>query len=563
MPFDALNLSVITSELKTALVGGKINKITQPEKDEVCINIFNKCGYKLLVSANSSLPRIHLTEQNKPNPANAPAFCMVLRKHLTGGTVVDVYQQPFERVVVLEILSSNELGDSETKYLICEVVGKSSNVFLTNGNYKILDCLKRVPLNSLADRPTMIGQTFEFLTQDKVRPDDYNKIEEILDSEFDCDAKEILKNKLLGVAYQTLAEIVGDATRAKEVADNFENFFERLKTPSPCLVTNNEGKPCDVTAVEYKTQPGTKQAFKTLNEAYDVYFETKDKFQRHNEKTKALSSVVKSAIHRIEKKVALQTQTLVDAIDNEQNRIFGELILSNIYLIKKGDKILDTINYYDNTQVKIPLDELMTPQQNAQKYFKKYAKQKKTVEYTKQLLEENKQQLVYLKSIANSLKSPLDPNDIEDITVELQNARLIKKPQTKGKQKPKASKSKPLTYKVDGWTIYVGKNNLQNDKLTFEVAKGNELWLHVQDLTSSHTIVLNPENKTIPNNVIQTAAEITAFYSEVSSSSKVSVFYTPKKNVKKPNKSPLGFVNILAFSTCIVDPKEHEEYLCK
>ena len=256
----------------------------------------------------------------------------------------------------------------------------------------------------------------------------------------------------------------------------------------------------------------------------------------------------------------MQTQTLVDAVDNEQNRIFGELILSNIYLIKKGDKVLDTINYYDNTQVQIKLDELMTPQQNAQKYFKKYAKQKKTVEYTKQLLEENKQQLVYLKSIANSLKSPLDPNDIEDITIELQNAKLIKKPQTKGKQKPKASKSKPLTYKVDGWTILVGKNNLQNDKLTFEVAKGNDLWLHVQDLTSSHTIVLNP---TIPNNVIQTAAEITAFYSEVSTSSKISVFYTPKKNVKKPNKSPLGFVNILAFSTCIVDPKEHEEYLCK
>ena len=519
MPFDALNLSVITAELKDALVGGKINKITQPEKDEICINVFNKRGCKLLVSANSSLPRIHLTEQNKPNPANAPAFCMVLRKHLTGGTIVDVYQQPFERVVVLEILSSNELGDSEKKLLICEVVGKSSNVFLTNGNYKILDCLKRVPLNSLADRPTMIGQTFEFLTQDKVRPDDYDKITELLQSEFDCDAKEILKNKLLGVAYQTLTEIVGDATKAKDVAQNFANFFERLKTPCPCLVTNAEGKPCDVTAVEYKTQPGAKQPF--------------------------------------------ETQALIDARDNEQNRIFGELILSNIYLIKKGDKLLETTNYYDNTQVKITLDELMTPQQNAQKYFKKYAKQKKTVEYTKQLLEENKQQLVYLKSILNSLKSPLDANDIEDITTELQNARLVKKPQVKGKQKPKVSKSKPLVYKVDGWTIYVGKNNIQNDKVTFEIAKGNDLWLHTQDITSSHTIILNPENKTIPNNVIQTAAEITAHFSEASESSKISVFYTPKKNVKKPNKSPLGFVNILAYQTCIVDPNEHTEFLCK
>ena len=228
MPFDALNLSVITTELKDALVGGKINKITQPEKDEICLNVFNKRGCKLLVSANSSLPRIHLTEQNKSNPTTAPSFCMVLRKHLTGGTIVDVRQQPFERVVILEIMSSNELGDSEKKLLICEVVGKSSNVFLTNGEYKILDCMKRVPLNSLADRPTMIGQTFEFLTQDKVRPDDYDKIKEILESEFDCDAKEILKNKLLGVAYQTLNEIVGDATRGDQVAKNFVNFFNCL-----------------------------------------------------------------------------------------------------------------------------------------------------------------------------------------------------------------------------------------------------------------------------------------------------------------------------------------------
>lgn len=562
MPFDALNLKVIADELKQKLVGGKINKINQPEKDEITLNVFSGQNHKLLVSASGSLPRIHLTEANKPNPITAPSFCMVLRKHLLNGTITNLWQQPFERVIVLEVMSSNELGDSEKKFLICEVTGKSANVFLTNADNKIIDCLKRIPLNSLADRPTVTGQKFEFLSQDKILPDDYDKITSVFYEQFD-DPKEILKNKLLGVAYPTLAEMAGNAKTTAEVIQNFKRFFCRLQHPNPTVIFDEKGKPKDVTAIDYLTIDGNKKYFDSLNKAYDLYFDEKDKFQRHGEKTKSLSTVVKNAIHRTEKKIALQTEALLDAKENEQNKIYGELILSNIYLIKKGDKFLETVNYYDNSQVKIPLDELINPQQNAQKYFKKYAKQKKTVEYTKQLLDENKQQLVYLKSIAQSLKSPLDLHDIEDITAELQSAKLIKKPQVKGKQKPKQSHSKPLSYNVDGWTVLVGKNNAQNDKVTFEVAKGNDMWLHAQDLTSSHTVILNPENKQIPDNVLQTAAEITAHFSEASSSSKVSVFFTPKKNVKKPNKSPLGFVNLLAYKTCIVDPNEHKEFLSK
>ena len=562
MPFDALNLKVITDELKQKLVGGKINKINQPEKDEITLNVFSGQNHKLLVSASGSLPRIHLTEASKPNPITAPSFCMVLRKHLLNGTITDVCQQPFERVVIFEIMSSNELGDSEKKFLICEVVGKSANVFLTNADYKIIDCLKRIPLNSLADRPTVAGQKFEFLTQDKILPNDYDKIKSILNGQFE-DPKEILKNKLLGVAYPTLAEMTGNAKTADEVVQNFKEFFVNLQQPRPTVIFDDGGKPKDVTAIDYTTISGNKKYFDSLNKAYDLYFDEKDKFQRHGEKTKSLATVVKNAIHRTEKKIALQTETLLDAKENEQNRIYGELILSNIYLIKKGDEFLETVNYYDNSQVKIPLDITLTPQQNAQKYFKKYAKQKKTVEYTKGLLDENKQQLIYLKSIAQSLKSPLDLHDIEDITTELQNARLIKKPQTKGKQKPKPSHSKPLVYNIDGWTVYVGKNNVQNDKVTFEIAKGNDMWLHTQDITSSHTVIINPENKQIPDEVLQTAAEITAHFSEASTSSKVSVFFTQKKNVKKPNKSPLGFVNLLSHKTCIVDPNEHTEFLSK
>lgn len=562
MPFDAVNLSVLTDELKQQLTGGKINKITQPEKDEIVLNVFNGKNVKLSASASGALPRIHLTEVTKPNPDNAPAFCMALRKHLTGGRIDDVFQQPFERVVVLEISSSSELGDSEKKFLICEVVGKSANIFLCDGNYKIIDCLKRLPMSSLADRPTMAGQKFEFLKQDKIAPNDYEKIDEILNANLTLDPKEILKNKLMGVGFSTLEEMTGDAESAKDVVENFKKFFEKLKRPCPTMLSEN-GVPKDVTAVDYERQTGEKQRFATLNEAYDAYFSGKDKAQRHGEKTKALSSVVKNAIRRTEKKIGIQSQALLDARDNETNRIFGEIILSNLYRMKKGDEKLVADNFYDGTQVTITLDPLCTPQQNAQKLFKKYAKQKKTVEFTAQLLEDNKRQLTYLKSILQSLNSPLDAHDIEDITTELQNARLMKAPQVKGKKKAKVSASKPLTYKKDGWTILVGKNNVQNDRLTFETAKNNDLWLHTQDVTSCHTIILNPQNVDVPNEIIQTAAEITAFYSESSNSTKVSVFFTPKKYVKKPNKSPLGFVNILQFKTCIVDPDEHADLLGK
>lgn len=568
MPFDALNLSVIADELRQRLVGGKINKITQPEKDEIDLNVFNGKNYRLLVSASSSLPRAHLTDESKPSPLTAPAFCMVLRKHLMGGVVTGVSQQPFERVIIIDVTSGNELGDSEQKRLICEVVGKSANVFLTDGGGRILDCMKRIPMTSLAGRPTVIGQKFEFLTQDKIRPDDREAIIRVLRANPDSQPKEVLKNKLMGVAYQTLDEIVGDSARPEEVADRFALFAEKLKTPRPTMVTDEDGTPLDVTAVDYRTLAGGRIYFDTLNEAYDRYFAEKDKFQRHNEKTKAIANVVKNAIHRIEKKTALQTQDLLAAKDNEKNRIYGELILSSLYKIKKGDGRLTTENYYDGKTAEIPLDPLLTPQQNAQKYFKKYAKQKKTIEYTTQLLEENKSQLVYLKSIAQSLKSPLDANDIDDITAELIAARIMKKSDGKDKkqnkkQKPRVSKSRPLTYVKDGWTILVGKNNLQNDKLTFETAKGGDMWLHAQDVTSCHTIIINPDGADIPDAVLQTAAEITAHYSESSESSKVPVFYTPKKYVKKPNKSHPGFVNLLSYKTCLVNPDEHTELLRK
>ena len=576
MPFDALTLSVLTAELSKNLENGKISKITQPEKDEISLQIYNGQNYKLVISASSSLPRMHLSNDAKDNPLVAPSFCMLLRKHLTGGQIVKVWQQPFERAVVLDVFASDELSDKTLKHLICELTGKSANVFLTDENYKILGALKTNPLNSLTDRPTLAGMTYRFLTQDKIAPDDAEALYALLENNQPNDAKEFLKDKIKGLSTVTLEEIVKNETDPRLVADAFTCFLKKLETPSAFLVLSKDGSPLDALPADYSTITANKVPYPSLNEAFGAYFSGKDSVKRQGEKTRQISQIVKNTIARLEKKIALQKETLIEAKESEANRICGELIISNLYKIKKGDKLLTTENFYEigQPEIKIPLDELLTPQQNAQKYFKKYAKQKKTAQHTEVLLAENEQQLNYLRSISLSLSSPLESADIAEITDELNALKLVKKAvkksgaktQKSGSKKPqkiKAPVSKPLTYSINGYCVLAGKNNVQNDRLTFTTAKGSDIWLHTKNIHSAHVIIVNPSGSEIPSDVLTTAAEITAYYSEAKNSSKVEVDYTVKKNVKKPNGSPLGFVTYTQFKTCAVNPDAHADLLKK
>jgi len=603
MPFDALTLSVLTSELSTTLEKGRITKIMQPEKDEITLLIYSGQNHKLVVSASSSLPRMHLTSDNKENPLTAPSFCMLLRKHLTNGQIVKVWQQPFERVIILDIISSDELSDKTLKRLICELTGKSANVFLTDGNYKILGSLKSSPLSSLTDRPTLAGQTYQFLKQDKIEPGDTAAILSLLQTAKPQNPKEFLKDKIKGVSPVTLEEIINNQTDQHKIANSFSSFLKKLENYTvfaseerarqssyPCLVLSADGSPVDALPMYFQTITLPKQPYTTLNETFDIYFSQKDSTKRHGEKTRQISQTIKSAQARIEKKVALQKQDLLNAQESETNRIYGDLIISNLYKLKKGDSFLVAENFYEPAQstVKIPIDEALTAQQNAQRYYKKYAKQKKTIEHTQILLAENEKQLSYIKSIALSLSAPLDSADIAEILLELDALRLTRKQVSNSQSKSHSSKpnspmslrfarsagaqrgnpakiklpaSKPLTYQVQNYTILVGKNNAQNDRLTFSTAKADDLWLHTKAIHSAHTIILNPSGSEITDEVLTIAAEITAHYSEAKNSTKVPVDYALRKHVKKPSGSPLGFVTYTNHKTILVNPNSHSSGL--
>ena len=558
MPLDSITLGVLVKELNTKLIDSKITKISQPEKDEIVLHIFCGQNLKLLISANAALPRIHLTNSVKENPLTAPAFCMLLRKHLTNGTITSIRQQPFERVIIFDIFAGNEMGDKETKHLIAEIIGKAANLFLTDESYRILGTFRQMPLSTLNSRPSLPGQTYEFLSQERISPDNFSEIENILSSANPQDPISFLQEKLFGLSWSTLQEIIQTETNSKKICKRFAEFYDSLNAPNPIVVFDNQQKPIDVLPIDYKTISNFKKTYSSLNEAFDDYFQQKDAVQRHGEKTRQYATIIKNAIARITKKIALQRETLLEAENNEQNKICGEIILANIYKIKKGDKELIAQNYYDESsvEIKIPLNDLLNPQQNAAKYFKKYSKEKKTVEYTTKLLVENQAQLDYLLSIKQSLNNPLSSSDMDEIAIELDSLKLTKKEKTT-KKKKQMPQVKPMRFEIDSFTVFVGKNNIQNDKLVSSAAP-NDIWMHTKDLHSAHLIILS-NNQVIPDKVLLTCAQITAYFSEGKDSTKIAVDYTLKKHIKKPGGSPPGFVTYTNQQTIIVDPLSHSD----
>ena len=558
MPFDSITLGVLVKELNTKLKNSKITKIAQPEKDEIVLHIFCGQNLKLLISANAALPRIHLTNSVKENPLTAPAFCMLLRKHLTNGTIIDIRQQPFERVIIFDIFAGNEMGDKETKHLIAEIIGKAANLFLTDEEYRILGTFRQMPLSTLNSRPSLPGQVYEFLSQERIRPDNYSEIQSVLNNANPHDPVSFLQDKIFGLSWSTLHEIIQSEVNSIKICEQFAVFYDSLNTPCPFIVFDDYQKPIDVLPIDFKTITNFKKPYNSLNEAFDDYFQQKDTVQRHGEKTRQYTTIIKNAIARVTKKIALQKETLLEAENNEQNKIYGEIILANIHRLKKGDKELVAQNFYDenSSEVVIPLNELFNPQQNAAKYFKKFSKEKKTIEYTTKLLQENQIQLDYLLSIKQSLSNPLSNSDMEEIATELDLLKLTKKEKTTKKQKQVVT-IKPMRFEIDGFTVFVGKNNIQNDKLVSS-ASANDVWMHTKDLHSAHLIILS-NTKDIPEKVLLACAQITAYFSEGKDSTKIAVDYTLKKYIKKPGGSPPGFVNYTNQQTIIVDPHPHQD----
>ncbi|MCM1043233.1 MAG: NFACT family protein [Corallococcus sp.] len=566
MAFDALSLSVISKELRNSLIGGKITKIYQPERDEIILFVWNKQSFKLLISANASVNRIHLTDKLTENPQSAPSFCMLLRKHLTNAVITDIYQMPYERVLDFSLNCKNELGYEKTYHLIFELTGKTSNIILTDSEYIIADSIKHLPQDINSSRLIMSGNKYSFFdAQNKLLPFELERIRQLLEQSH-TSIKDLLIENLLGVSQDTVKEFVygtddndRSPTNINAVLNNIADYQTRIDSPTPNIVFVN-GSPTDVLPFDYKSKHGEKMYYNTLNSAHDNYYYFLDKYQRFRDKAKSITAIVKNAISRTEKKLAIQKQSLLDAQDNIKYKEFGDLILSNIYKIKNQAAYLETENYFDKdyATVRIPLEANLSPQQNAQNYYKKYQKQKSTILHNSKLVKDNTELLNYLQTVKQSLLYCNELSDLSEIQSELISQNIIKEKKTQKKQKELPSK--PLLYNVYGFDIWVGKNNTQNDYVTFKLAQSTDIWLHTQFVHSSHTVIVSNGNA-IPDNVLSVAAEITAYFSQARQGSKIAVDYTLKCNVKKPRKSPIGFVTYDSYKTIIVNPNEHKQLL--
>ncbi|MBQ2714405.1 MAG: NFACT family protein [Clostridia bacterium] len=557
MPTDAITLCALARELNDCLAGGRIDKVYQPESDEITLLIRAKDENRTLVlSANPSLPRLHFTKTKKENPQNAPAFCMLLRKYLTSARILSVDLFNNDRIIRFTLTSKSEMMDDMTLRLYFELMGRYSNVILTLENDKILDVLRRVPLDMSHTRRLLPSFTYEPPKNDKISIFDKTALSHVL--EYVDKTEEEILNKVSGISRESARELIFRASASNNFSQTFIQEVEKLSSPlNPCFSLDKNGSAQDFFSDPYLSSNKAFQKTESLNEAVDRCFADKDLSNRIKSKAKHLTQSVKSAVQRVEKKLGVNLQKLQDCERAEEYRIKGELITANIYRIQKGSEGVVLQNYYDeNKDIKVSLDPTKTPSQNAQNYYKKYVKLKRTKETVVKMIEENREILDYLKCVSYDVESATRESDLKDIEETLVDAGIITK-KVKGKkvvEKP----SLPIKYLYKDTEILVGRNNLQNDRLTFKTALKSDTWLHVKNYHGSHVIVKGAE---LSPDVLQFSAELAAFYSEAKTADKVEVDYTKIKNVHRSPQKRLGLVLYTDFSSVVVKPNEHKEYI--
>ncbi len=568
MAFDGITISNIVHELRTTLLDGRINKIAQPEEDELLLTIKTPNGQKrLFISASASLPLIYLTETNKPSPMTAPNFCMLLRKHINNGRITDISQPTLERIIRFEIEHLDELGDLCKKYLIIEIMGKHSNIIFCNDSGRIIDSIKHVSAQMSSIREVLPGRDY-FI------PDTMSKLDP-LDFSF-ADFQTILTGKPMGLAKAIYTSFTGispvvaeeicyiagidSSITPKELSEDvlvhlykqFILFFENIskKNYAPRIYyKGNEPKEFSALPLSHFCQYEAKE-FDSISVLLETYYATKNTVTRIRQKSVDLRKIVQTALERNRKKYDLQGKQLKDTENRDKYRIYGELINVYGYELEPNAKHLECLNYYTNETIMIPLDSTKTPQENSQKFFDKYNKQKRTYEALVSLIEETHDEIVYLESVSNALDIALSEDDLNQIKEELIDAGYVKRKFTKKKVK---ITSKPFHYiSSDGYHMYVGKNNIQNEELTFDFAVGNDWWFHAKGCPGSHVIVKTNGDE-LPDRTFEEAGKLAAYYSKNRGNDKVEIDYIEKKHVKKPKGGKPGFVVYYTNYSLIID----------
>ena len=568
MAFDGITIANIVKELRENLLDGRINKIAQPEPDELLLTIKTPSGQKrLYISASASLPLIYLTKTNKSSPMTAPNFCMLLRKHINNGRITDITQPKLERIIRFEIEHLDELGDLCKKYLIIEIMGKHSNIIFCNDNDRIIDSIKHVSAQMSSVREVLPGRDY-FIpdTMEKLNPLDvsFADFSAALVSKPTGLAKAIY-TAFTGVSPVVAEEIcyiagVDSGVTPKELTEDvmvhlykqFVLFFECVSKGSftPQIYYYN-GEPKEFSALPLSHFDNySNKHYGSMSLLLENYYATKNTVTRIRQKSVDLRKIVQTALERNRKKYDLQFKQLKDTENRDKYRIYGELINTYGYGLEPNAKHLECLNYYTNETVMIPLDNTKTPQENAQKYFDKYNKQKRTFEALTELIQETQDEITYLESVSNALDIALSEDDLTQIKEELISAGYVRRKFTK--QKVKIT-SKPFHYvSSDGYHMYVGKNNIQNEELTFHFANGNDWWFHAKGCPGSHVIVKTNGDE-LPDRTFEEAGKLAAYYSKNRGNEKVEIDYIEKKHVKKPNGGKPGFVVYYTNYSLMID----------
>ncbi|MDD2978730.1 MAG: NFACT RNA binding domain-containing protein [Hespellia sp.] len=568
MAFDGITVASIVCELNTQLLNGRINKIAQPEPDELLFTIKTPDGPKrLCISASASLPLIYLTEQNKPSPMTAPNFCMLLRKYINNGRITGITQPKLERIIHFEIEHLDELGDLCKKVLIVEIMGKHSNIIFCSENGRIIDSIKHVSAQMSSVREVLPGRDY-FIpdTMHKADPLNVSRDEFCRHvAEKPLPLAKAIYTSFTGISPVVAEEIcslagVDSSVTPKELSDDilthifhqFDLYFDDVRSQSfsPAIYLSGP-EPKEFSALPLTHFSNyTRKEYDSISQVLLEFYETKNQITRIRQKSADLRHVVQTALERNRKKYDLQARQLKDTQKRDKYKVYGELINTYGYGLEEGSKKLEAMNYYTNEMVMIPLDEHKTPLENAQKYFDKYNKLKRTFEALSELIQETADDITYLESISNALDIARNEDDLAQIKEELTESSYIRRKYTKKKVK---IKSKPFHYiSSDGFDMYVGKNNIQNDELTFNFAVGGDWWFHAKQMPGSHVIVRS-EGKELPDRTFEEAAALAAYYSKGRGSDKVEIDYVEKKQVKKPKGGKPGFVVYYTNYSMIAD----------
>ena len=568
MAFDASYLSAVLEEIRS-FGDARVDKIHQPSRDTVIFQLKSREGRaKLLFAPNPAAPRLHLTTANPENPPEPPMFCMLLRKHLSGAKLMGVEQLPMERCAVFTFDCIDELGDATQKRLVAELMGKTCNLYLLDKQGRIIDCLRRIGLDAGAKRTALPGMYYQNPEPvEKKNPLDLD--EQGYRALLEAPGADVLSDRLMDqlgglsplVCREAALFAAGDVDARVErldiaaTAGKLNLFFnENLRHPIPSYIAAGDGTPKQFAFCPIRQYGGESQRAESFSALLDLYYTLRDRKDAIRQKSQTLRKTVHNLCQRLTKKIAIQEKELAATYDRERLRQLGDILTSNIHRIQKGQTAISVEDFYDEEMktIEIPLSPILSPQQNAAKFYKDYAKLKNAEKELTRQISIAEEELKYLQSVSDELNRAASEQELEEIRAELQETGYVKA--DSGKKRLKQGKLPPLRFvSTDGYPIYVGRNNRQNEELTFRSARKDDLWLHASKVHGSH-VVIACAGVTPPDNTVTQAAQLAAYYSESTGGQNIAVDVTPVKQVKKiPNGKP-GMVIYHTYRTVIANP---------